>query len=242
MAFIDPPDLNDPQDHNKDGIYEVVLGYVNTEMGDTNVPIPDTPVNLVISDTTSLDIAILKTTQTPIEEVDPDLIQSDTDADGVVNSIDEDDDGDGIDSRFEAAKVNIFSSRRGNRRRLRSDDFDGDGIVDSLDPDDENDGIFTKYENPDPNGDRSAEDAQDTDGDGYPDYIDNDDDGDGILTILEGTDQNFDGNPEDSIDSDLDGIYNYIDFDDDNDGIPHPLNWVMKENIEILISMEYRIT
>ena len=112
LAFIDPPDLNDPQDHNKDGICEVVLGYVNTEMGDTNVPIPDTPVNLVISDTTSLDIAVLKTTQTPIEEVDPDLIQSDTDADGVVNSIDEDDDGDGIDSRFEAAKVNIFSSRR----------------------------------------------------------------------------------------------------------------------------------
>ena len=223
LAFIDPPDLNDPQDHNKDGIYEVVLGYVNTEMGDTDVPIPDTPVNLVISDTTSLDIAILKTTQTPIEEVDPDLIQSDTDADGVVNSIDEDDDGDGIDSRFEATKVNIFSSRSGNGRRLRSDDFDGDGIVDSLDPDDENDGIFTKYENPDPNGDRSAEDAQDTDGDGYPDYIDNDDDGDGILTILEGTDQNFDGNPEDSIDSDLDGIYDYIDFDDDNDGIPTSL-------------------
>ena len=75
-------------------------------MGDTDVPIPDTPVNLVISDTTS-GHTILKTTQTPIEE-DPDLIQSDTDADGVVNSIDEDDDGDGIDSRFEATKVNIF--------------------------------------------------------------------------------------------------------------------------------------
>ena len=100
-----PRPLNNPQDHNKDGIYEVVLGYVNTEIGDTFVPIPDTPVNLVISDTTSgvLDIAILKTTQTPIEEVDPERIQSDTDADGVVNSIDEDDDGDGIDSRFEAA-------------------------------------------------------------------------------------------------------------------------------------------
>ena len=225
LAFIDPPDLNNPQDHNKDGIYEVVLGYVNTEIGDTFVPIPDTPVNLVISDTTSgvLDIAILKTTQTPIEEVDPERIQSDTDADGVVNSIDEDDDGDGIDSQYEANKVNPFASRVGDGRRLRSDDFDGDDIVDSLDPDDENDGILTKYENPDPNGDRNAEDAQDTDGDGYPDYIDNDDDGDGILTILEGTDQNFDGNPDDSRDSDLDGIYDYIDFDDDNDGIPTSL-------------------
>ena len=112
-----------------------------------------------ISDTTSLDIAILKTTQTPIEEVDPDLIQSDTDADGVVNSIDEDDDGDGIDSRFEAAKVNIFSSRRGNRRRLRSDDFDGDGIVDSL-----TQMMRTRnfhQRKTELNGDRSAEDAQD---------------------------------------------------------------------------------
>ncbi|MDC0478797.1 gliding motility-associated C-terminal domain-containing protein [Flavobacteriaceae bacterium] len=223
LAFIDPPDLDNPQDHNKDGIYEVVLGYINTEIGDLFVPIPDTPVNLVISDTTSLDIAILKTTQTPLDEVDPDLVQSDTDGDGFVNSIDEDDDGDGIDSQFEAMKRSVFSARGESSRRVRSDDFDGDGIVDSLDPDDENDGLFTKYENPDPNGDRNANDAQDTDGDGYPDYIDNDDDGDGILTILEGTDANFDGNPDDSIDSDLDGIYDYIDYDDDNDGVPTSL-------------------
>lgn len=223
LAFIDPPDLDNPQDHNKDGIYEVVLGYINTEIGDLFVPIPDTPVNLVISDTTSLDIAILKTTQTPLDEVDPDLVRSDTDGDGFVNSIDEDDDGDGIDSQFEAMKRSVFSARGESSRRVRSDDFDGDGIVDSLDPDDENDGLFTKYENPDPNGDRNANDAQDTDGDGYPDYIDNDDDGDGILTILEGTDANFDGNPDDSIDSDLDGIYDYIDYDDDNDGVPTSL-------------------
>ena len=223
LAFIDPPDLDNPQDHNKDGIYEVVLSYINTEIGDLFVPIPDTPVNLVISDTTSLDVAILKTTQTPLDEVDPDLVQSDTDGDGFVNSIDEDDDGDGIDSQFEAMKTSVFGARSSNGRRIRSDDFDGDGILDSLDPDDENDGLLTKYENPDPNGDRSADDAQDTDGDGYPDYIDNDDDGDGILTILEGTDANFDGNPDDSLDSDLDGIYDYIDYDDDNDGIPTSL-------------------
>ena len=46
LAFINPPDPNDPQDHNKDGIYEVVVGYVNTEMGSTEVPIPDVPLNI----------------------------------------------------------------------------------------------------------------------------------------------------------------------------------------------------
>ena len=56
-----------------------------------------------------------------------------------MNSIDDDDDGDGIDSRYEATMSNPFSARG---TRSRSDDFDGDGIVDSLDPDDENDGLL----------------------------------------------------------------------------------------------------
>ena len=220
LAFINPPDPNDPQDHNKDGIYEVVVGYVNTEMGSTEVPIPDVPLNISFTDSTNLDVANLKTNPTKLEEVDSDLIQSDTDADGIVNSIDDDDDGDGIDSRYEATMSNPFSARG---TRSRSDDFDGDGIVDSLDPDDENDGIFTQYENPDPNGDRNSSDAIDTDKDGLPDFMDDDDDGDGILTVLEGSDINSDGNPNDSVDSDLDGIYDYIDYDDDNDGVPTSL-------------------
>ena len=220
LAFINPPDPNDPQDHNKDGIYEVVVGYVNTEMGSTEVPIPDVPLNISFTDSTNLDVANLKTNPTKLEEVDSDLIQSDTDADGIVNSIDDDDDGDGIDSRYEATMSNPFSARG---TRSRSDDFDGDGIVDSLDPDDENDGIFTQYENPDPNGDRNSSDAIDTDKDGLPDFMDDDDDGDGILTVLEGSDINSDGNPNDSVDSDFDGIYDYIDYDDDNDGVPTSL-------------------
>ena len=149
------------------------------------MPIPDIPMSLSFSysstlETSTLEIVDLTTTKTPLEEVDPDIIQSDTDADGYVNSIDPDDDGDGIDSEFEAIGFNNFSARGAMKR---SDDFDGDGIVDSLDPDDENDGLFTQYENPDPNGDRRADDAQDTDGDGLPDYIDDDDDGDGLSLI-----------------------------------------------------------
>ena len=215
LAFKNPPDPNNPKDHNKDGVYEVVLGYINTTLGDTRVPVPSLPYSLAVTDTTDLDLADLSTIITPMDEVDPRRIHSDTDADGRINSIDPDDDGDSIYSQFETR-----TSPRISARSISSGDFDGDEILDYLDPDDENDGIFTQFENPDPNGDTNAADAQDTDGDGLPDYYDIDDDGDGITTALEDPDPNLDGNPDDALDSDGDGIPNYIDSDDDNDGIP----------------------
>ena len=215
LAFVNPPDPNDPQDHNKDGIYEVVLGYVNTTLGDTRVPVPELPSSLTVTDTTSVNIADLSTIITPMDKVDPGRIHSDTDADGYINSVDPDDDGDSIYSQYETRTPPQITAR-GNA----SGDFDGDEIPDYLDPDDENDGVFTQYENPDPNGDRNADDARDTDSDGLPDYYDIDDDGDGIITPLEDPDLNFDGNPDDALDSDGDGIPNFIDSDDDNDGIP----------------------
>lgn len=215
LSFITPPDPNNPNDHNKDGIYEVVLGYINTTYGDTRVPIPQLPYTLAVTDTTSVDLADLSTIITPMDEVDPARIHSDTDADGLINSVDPDDDGDSIFSLFETKRPPALSARG-----IASGDFDGDELLDYLDPDDENDGIFTIFENPDPNGDRSDADAQDTDGDGLPDFYDLDDDGDGIDTPLENPDPNFDGDPQDAQDSDGDGIPDYIDSDDDNDGIP----------------------
>ena len=215
LAFIDPPDPENPQDHNKDGIYEVVLGYINTTLGDTRVPVPALPYSLAVTDTTSVDIADLSTIITPMDKVDPGRIHSDTDADGYINSVDPDDDGDSIYSQFETRPSQQISARG-----LANGDFDGDQIPDYLDPDDENDGVFTQYENPDPNGDKNANDAQDTDGDGLPDFYDMDDDGDSIITPFEDPDPNFDGNPNDALDTDSDGIPNFIDSDDDNDGIP----------------------
>ncbi len=62
LAFIDPPDPdNRPNDHNKDRIYEVVLGYINTTLGDTRVPVPSMPYTLAVTDTTSVDLADLST-------------------------------------------------------------------------------------------------------------------------------------------------------------------------------------
>ncbi len=54
------------------------------------------PYTLAVTDTTSVDLADLSTIITPMDEVDPARIHSDTDADGLINSIDPDDDGDSI--------------------------------------------------------------------------------------------------------------------------------------------------
>ncbi|MDB4715431.1 BspA family leucine-rich repeat surface protein, partial [Flavobacteriaceae bacterium] len=48
LDFIVPPDYDNPQDHNRDNIYEVEVINVNTEDGDTNVPVVVTQTNLVV--------------------------------------------------------------------------------------------------------------------------------------------------------------------------------------------------
>ena len=211
LSFIHPPEPGVINDANQDGVYEVLLGYVNTTYGDTRVPIPSLNSSVTI-DQGQEDIIELTTEKVPLAQVDRRRITSDTDADGLINPIDPDDDGDHIYSRFETQGETKFWQR--------SDDFDNDDISNYLDPDDENDGVFTEFENPDPNQDYNPNDAQDTDEDGIPDYFDTDDDGDGILTIAEGADLNQDGNPLDAIDFDGDGVPNYLDSDDDNDGVP----------------------
>ncbi|MGB1979789.1 MAG: BspA family leucine-rich repeat surface protein [Flavobacteriaceae bacterium] len=218
LVFINPPDPNNPDDANKDGIYEVELAYVNTTPGDPKVPIPETPEVIEVSGQ-SLQVFELATIETPIEEVSPDLISSDTDADGIINSRDPDDDGDHIFSVYENE---ISLTNKGGQifKATVLNDTDGDGFEDYLDPDDDNDSIFTIYESPDANGDMNPEDARDTDGDGTPDYLDTDDDGDLILSLDENPDIDLDGSPEDAQDSDEDGIADYLDSDDENDGVP----------------------
>ncbi len=189
----------------------MLLGFVNTTYGDTRVPVPNIAEEIAVT-AGQEDLVELETQKVSLDEVDKQLITSDTDADGLINPIDPDDDGDHIYSRYETSGA--------NKKWVINDDVDLDQISNYLDPDDENDGIFTEFENPDPNGDFNPQDALDTDQDGIPNYFDQDDDGDGILTIDEQADQNLDGNPIDAIDSDGDGIPNYLDADDDNDGVP----------------------
>jgi gliding motility-associated-like protein len=218
LVFINPPDPNNPDDANKDGIYEVELAYVNTTPGDPKVPVPETPEVIEVSGQ-SLQVFELATIETPIEEVSPDLISSDTDADGIINSRDPDDDGDNIFSVYEN-EISLTNKGGQLSKGTVLNDTDGDGFEDYLDPDDDNDSIFTIYESPDANGDMNPEDARDTDGDGTPDYLDTDDDGDLILSLDENPDIDLDGSPEDAQDSDEDGIADYLDSDDENDGVP----------------------
>jgi hypothetical protein len=86
----------------------------------------------------------------------------DIDMDGIPNYLDNDDDGDGI--------LTIFEAKDENGNPI---DTDGDGDVDYLDNDDDGDGILTINENADPNMDGDPSDALDTDMDGIPDYLDN---------------------------------------------------------------------
>ena len=218
LAFVNVPDPNNPDDANKDGVYEVEIAYVNTTAGDPNVPIPKSEQRIVITPK-SEEIFELDTNITPVQQVSPDLISSDTDADGIINSRDPDDDGDHIYSEFEGSVIEgikeIISSAS-----INSLDTDGDGFEDFLDPDDDNDGVFSLYEGTDPNGDFNPNDAIDSDRDGTPDYLDADDDGDGIASIDESPDLDQDGIPTDAMDFDGDRTPDYLDTDDENDGVP----------------------
>jgi hypothetical protein len=104
LAFINVPDPANPDDANGDGIYEVEIAYVNTTAGDPNVPIPEAEDFIEVSPNDEK-IFDLDTVITPVSEVDPNLINSDTDGDGIINSRDPDDDGDHIYSEFEGSLV-----------------------------------------------------------------------------------------------------------------------------------------
>ena len=41
LVFINPPDINNPTDQNRDNIYEVEVSYINTIGGDERVPEPE---------------------------------------------------------------------------------------------------------------------------------------------------------------------------------------------------------
>jgi len=117
---------------------------------------------------------------------------TDTDGDGIIDSVDDDDDNDGDPDVSDPMPQ----------------DGDNDGYGDTVDPDDDSDGI--------PDGDEPGS-GSDTDNDGDPNATDPDDDGDGILDGDEvdmdaayDTDNDGMRNDEDT-DDDSDG---YADFDE----------------------------
>jgi hypothetical protein len=165
----------------------------------------------------------------------------DRDGDGIPDSIDLDDDNDGVPDVVEG-----------------NNDTDNDGIPDSLELDSDNDGIpdISEAGGPDSNADGKVDNFVDNNNDGLDDNIaasplpdlDSDNDGvpnrqdldsdeDGIPDATEGLiDTDGDSVPdfrdldsdndaildadEGTVDTDIDGVPDYRDLDSDNDGIP----------------------
>jgi hypothetical protein len=119
----------------------------------------------------------------------------DTDQDGIVNSVDTDDDNDGILDTAE----NIACG--GVSQPDAWGDEDGDGVPNLCD----NDSPSVLWIDRDNSG---IADAYDRDGDAICNQWDLDSDNDGILDAVETT-----------VDTDKDGVPNFLDGDSDNDGI-----------------------
>ncbi|WP_449602705.1 Ig-like domain-containing protein [Paenibacillus sp. Marseille-Q9583] len=200
------PDSLDPDDDN-DGLTdeeEIVLG--------TNPKHPDTDHD-GIND---------KDDPFPLDATKPgNGGELDTDGDGIPDSLDPDDDNDGLTDEQEIVlgtdpkkadtdgdgindKDDPFpldATKPGNGGEL---DTDGDGIPDSLDPDDDNDGLTDEQEIVLGTNPKKA----DTDGDGINDKDD-----------PFPTDATKPGKVGDELDTDGDGIPDSLDPDDDNDGL-----------------------
>ena len=173
----------------------------------------------------------------------------DTDADGILNLKDEDDDNDSSLDAYDAYPVHAIAMYDRDNDRIAdaidafptsasySEDIDRDGIPDELDPDIDGDGIVNYLD----------EFPEDYDNDGIVNRFDPDDDNDGVVDAEDAfplnpreqydTDGDGYGDNEDAfandatewLDSDGDGIGNNRDTDDDNDGYAdvddrYPLN------------------
>ena len=162
----------------------------------------------------------------------------DSDGDGLLNFLDEDDDNDGLsDDNDNCPLVNDPNQEDFDQDGLGNScdpDDDGDGVEDTIDEfpldptevkDTDNDGIGDNSDDDDDNdGVSDEEDAfpldsaesQDTDGDGIGNNTDTDDDGDGVSDVSD----DFPLDDSETRDSDSDGTGDNADEDDDNDGTP----------------------
>ena len=125
----------------------------------------------------------------------------DSDGDGIVDQLDDDDDNDGV----------LDAQDSDHPSNTGKPDTDGDGIIDEGDDDDDNDGIPDAQDSDHP----SNTGKPDTDGDGIIDEGDDDDDNDGIPDAQDSDHPSNTGKP----DTDGDGIIDEGDDDDDNDGV-----------------------
>ncbi len=126
---------------------------------------------------------------------------TDTDNDGIANSVDTDDDNDGVLDESDAFPLDPTESL----------DTDADGIGNNADTDDDGDGALDDVDA----FPLDRTESIDTDSDGIGNNADTDDDGDGVLDDADA----FPLDAAESMDTDADGIGNNADTDDDGDGV-----------------------
>ena len=97
LEFIRPPDFDNPQDHNRDNIYEVEVINVNSEDGDADVPVVITQTQLVVPEGNATAIQLQTVPATPLDDTDGDGVVDILDNSPLVSNPDQsDDDGDGV--------------------------------------------------------------------------------------------------------------------------------------------------
>ena len=114
LAFIKPPDYNNPGDANKDNIYEVEIEYINTADGEPEVPISVTQTNIQVPEGSKKAIELQSSPALPTDDSDFDGVPDIYDNSPLVSNPDQaDEDGDGEGDV--------------------SDDFDHDGVWNPFD-------------------------------------------------------------------------------------------------------------
>ncbi|MDG2147733.1 MAG: thrombospondin type 3 repeat-containing protein, partial [Flavobacteriaceae bacterium] len=97
LDFINPPDYENPQDHNKENIYEVEITYENTEDGAEEFPIPVTQFQIQVPEGVFTAIELQSRPALPTDDTDGDGVPDIIDNSPVVANPDQTDlDGDGI--------------------------------------------------------------------------------------------------------------------------------------------------
>ncbi len=97
LAFINPPDFENPQDHNRDGIYEVEVININTADGEATMPIVVTQSNIVVPENDPTAIQLQAVPASASDDSDGDGISDILDNSPFVANPDQnDEDGDGV--------------------------------------------------------------------------------------------------------------------------------------------------